>query len=303
MDVWMSRRKVVLLAQNLLFLLVTSAIFIPVINHWFVNTHEVDATSKLDELIFVIEFHNHFPTLLKAGAENCGCSHSWRIDKWTCSSRRNKKKETKIAGRWRTREKNKSHKKHRCGRGQKKDRWGIEVLLMLRLFCCFTLDFLSLLLKSKLKLNSTQLKLKFKTQRSPFTLSDILPRPCHQHCHKTFHKYCHKYCYKCCHKCCYKYPRQTLPQKQKYILQYLHFWKCYWLISILYNKLNLPMNTWQVPFMLCFWNNKSYNFYPSSLLWGIHICVSASTRMIWVWIFSGFSSDQSFCTCLKICID
>ena len=64
-------RKVVLLAQNLLFLLVrvltiTSAIFIPVINQWFVGNHELYATSKLDVPHFAYEFQKFFSKGLDA---------------------------------------------------------------------------------------------------------------------------------------------------------------------------------------------------------------------------------------------
>merc|ERR1719209_1121226 len=60
-------RKVILLVQNLLFLLVrvltiTSAIFIPVVNHWmlFVGNHGADASTKLDNPLFGVEFQKYF---------------------------------------------------------------------------------------------------------------------------------------------------------------------------------------------------------------------------------------------------
>jgi len=66
-------RKVVLLVQNLLFLLVrvltiTSTIFIPVINHWmlFVGNHGDDASTKLDNPLFAVEFQKYFSKGLDA---------------------------------------------------------------------------------------------------------------------------------------------------------------------------------------------------------------------------------------------
>ena len=64
-------RKVVLLAQNLLFLLVrvltiTSAIFIRVMNHWFVGNLGQYATSKLDTPQFAFEFQKYFSKGLDA---------------------------------------------------------------------------------------------------------------------------------------------------------------------------------------------------------------------------------------------
>merc|ERR1712012_151614 len=57
-------RKAVLFTQNLLFLLVrvliiTSAIFIPVINQWFAGNYGLDAASKLDWSSLDFEFQNY----------------------------------------------------------------------------------------------------------------------------------------------------------------------------------------------------------------------------------------------------
>ena len=70
-------RKVVLFACNLLFLLVrvlviTSAIFIPVISQWsvFLGNHGVDASSILDDPKLNVEFQKHFSKALDALTES-----------------------------------------------------------------------------------------------------------------------------------------------------------------------------------------------------------------------------------------
>ena len=65
------KRKVVLFIQNLLSLLVrvltiTTAIFIPVINQWFVSNLGLDATSRLNWAPFVSEFQEFFSKFLHA---------------------------------------------------------------------------------------------------------------------------------------------------------------------------------------------------------------------------------------------